>query len=288
MKLVYKDIYETIDASLSDFQIGGLKDKNIRNHVWVLNSIISDTLSTKKRKPIDVQIYDYKQCFDSLWLEECLNDMYSGGLRNDKLNLIHTANSLVKVVVKTPIGKTNSEDITNVVMQGDVFGSMLCSKQIDLFGKECLEKDKYTYLYKNEVPIPPLAMVDDVLCVSECGYKSVMVNSYMESKTSSKKLQFGTNKCKKIHIGKTCEKFKCHPLYVEKWEKSYKNDTIEEVLIGKELMEEKDEEKYLRDIISKDGRNLKNIQARVNKGKGIVKKISNILEDVPFGKLFLK
>lgn len=131
-------------------------------------------------------------------------------------------------------------------------------------------------------------MVDDVLCVSECGYKSVMVNSYMESKTSSKKLQFGTNKCKKIHIGKTCEKFKCHPLYVEKWEKSYKNDTIEEVLIGKELMEEKDEEKYLRDIISKDGRNLKNIQARVNKGKGIVKKISNILEDVPFGKLFLK
>ena len=158
MKLVYKDIYETIDASLSDSQIGGLKDKNIRNHVWVLNSIISDTLSTKKRKPIDVQIYDYKQCFDSLWLEECLNDMYSGGLRNDKLNLIHTANSLVKVVVKTPIGKTNSEDITNVVMQGDVFGSMLCSKQIDLFGKECLEKDKYTYLYKNEVPIEKLAL----------------------------------------------------------------------------------------------------------------------------------
>ena len=46
-------------------------------------------------------------------------------------------------------------------------------------------------------------------------------------------------------------------------------------------MEEKDEEKYLGDVISKDGRNLKNI-----KGKGIVKKILNILEGIPVGKLY--
>ena len=36
--------------------------------------------------------------------------------------------------------------------------------------------------------------------------------------------------------------------------------------------EQKDEEKYLGDLISKDGRNLKKIKARVNKGKGIVQK----------------
>ena len=39
-----------------------------------------------------------------------------------------------------------------------------------------------------------------------------------------------------------------------------------------------EEEKYLRDIITKDGRNLKNIQSRVNKGKGIVKRIFDILD----------
>ena len=48
MKLVYKDIYEIIDESMSDSQIGSRKGKNIRNHVWVLNSIICDTLSAKK------------------------------------------------------------------------------------------------------------------------------------------------------------------------------------------------------------------------------------------------
>ena len=87
--------------------------------MWVLNSMISDTLSTKKKKPIDVQIYDYKQCFDSLWLEECLNDMYSGGLRDDKFNLLHNANSLVNIAVRTPEGKTKSGNIENVVMFSD-------------------------------------------------------------------------------------------------------------------------------------------------------------------------
>lgn len=48
------------------------------------------------------------------------------------------------------------------------------------------------------------------------------------------------------------------------------------------------EEKYLGDIISKDGRNLKNIKARVDKGKGIVKKIMNVLEGIPFGKLYFQ
>ena len=136
MKIIYKDIYEIIDESMSDSQIGGRKGKNIRNHILVLNSIICDTLSVKSKKPIDIQIYDYKQCFDSLWLEECLNDMYAGGLQDDKLNLLHNANTHVNIAVRTPVGKTERGSIHNVVIQGDVFGPMLCSKQVDLFGKE--------------------------------------------------------------------------------------------------------------------------------------------------------
>ena len=102
-------------------------------------------------------------------------------------------------------------------MQGDVFGPILCSKQVDSFGKECLENHKYTYMYKNEVEIPPLSMVDDVVCISECGYQTSMMNSYMNFQTNSKKLQFGSTKCKKIHVGKYCEDFKCQNLTVVNW-----------------------------------------------------------------------
>ena len=130
---------------MCDSQIGSRKNVNIRNHIWVVNGIICDVLSQKNKKPIDIQIYDYKQCFDSLWIEECLNDFYDGGFQNEKLALLYNVNRNVKVAVKTPVGKTNRESIHNVIIQGDVFGALLCSKQVDSFGKECLEEKKYTY-----------------------------------------------------------------------------------------------------------------------------------------------
>ena len=292
MKLIYKDIYKIIDKSMGDSQIGSRKNMNIRNHIWVLNSIICDVNSSKNKTPIDILIYDYKQCFDSLWLEECLNDMYEGGFRNDELNLLYSANNIVKVAVRTPVGKTSTEDIYNAVIQGDVFGPILCSKQVETFAKECLEDDKYLYKYKNEVVIPPLSMVDDLLCVSECGYKTAMLNSFLKCKTSTKKLQFGIDKCKKMHAGKSHEEFKCLPVYVDKWaEIENKNDDtgvieIKDVFVGEEVMENTSSDKYLGDIISKDGRNSLNIKARVSKGRGIIKRIMNILSCIPFGKLF--
>jgi hypothetical protein len=61
---------------------------NVRMKI-ILN-IICDTLSAKVS--------------DSLWLEECLNDMYSGGLKDDKFNLLYSANQLVNIAVRTPVG----------------------------------------------------------------------------------------------------------------------------------------------------------------------------------------
>ena len=59
---------------------------------------------------------------------------------------------------------------------------------------------------------------------------------------------------------------------------------IEDICEGEDIMEEKEDEIYLGDVISKDGRNIKNIQARVNKGTGIVRKILTFLDGIPFGK----
>ena len=77
---------------------------------------------------------------------------------------------------------------------------------------------------------------------------------------------------KNIHEFK--QEFKCQDLTVEKWEEikitNDENECIEEdVFVDEAKMEEKLEEKYLGDVISTDGRNLKIIQQRVAKGKGI-------------------
>ena len=51
-------------------------------------------------------------------------------------------------------------------------------------------------------------------------------------------------------------------------------------------IEEVTEEKYLGDVISKDGKNTKNIKSRVNKGMGSINQIMSILEEICFGNFF--
>ena len=112
------------------------------------------------------------------------------------------------------------------------------------------------YFYKDEVPVPPLAMVDDLLIVTECGYKSSMANLYINTKTNLKKLQFGTDKCHKMHVGKKKINDVCPKLFVDGWEMKEVTDLetkvidIEDEFCGSSLMEEVGSEKYLGDIIS--------------------------------------
>ena len=63
---------------------------------------------------------------------------------------------------------------------------------------------------------------------------------------------------------------------------------IDDCFNGEEEIEDSDAEKYLGDIISKDGRNMKNVKARVNKGIGIVNKIMTYLQGIPFGQYYFE
>ena len=292
MRLVYLDCYDTLDASMSDSQVGGRKGKSVRNHIWILNGIICDILSKKSKTPVDLQIFDYKQCFDSLWIEDCMNDLYTGGLNDDKFAILHNVNKIAQVAIKTPVGKTTRGVIRDSIIQGDVLAPMVCGKTLDGIGKECLEYSKYIYEFKGMVEIPPLIMLDDLITISECGPRTAMINSYVRFQTLSKKLQFGNKKCKKIHIGGKMEEHKCQNLFLEKWtEKEIKECNtgeikIEDICEDEEMMGEMKNEKYLGHVIFTDGRNIENIKARVSKGKGIVTKIITMLDGIPFGRYY--
>ena len=125
MKLVYKDKYEVVDESMSDSNVGGRKKKSIRNHIFILNGIINEALKNKNA-PVDIVIVDYKQCFDSLWLEECINDLFEAGVTDDKPALIYKLNSVNQVAVKTSFGLTERKLIEKIVLQGEVFGPLQC------------------------------------------------------------------------------------------------------------------------------------------------------------------
>ena len=105
---------------MSDSNIGARKNKNVRNHVWIVNGVLNEVLSGKQSHNIDIQILDYQQCFDSLWLQACLNDAYESGIQDDSLTLLYNVNKSVNIAVRTPVGQTERRTIPNVVMQGDI------------------------------------------------------------------------------------------------------------------------------------------------------------------------
>ena len=93
-KLVYNDKYPHLDKGMSDSNIGSRKNKNIKNHLFIVYGIIHSILKEGK-SCIDIGIYDIEKAFDGLWLEDCMNDMYDTlpqDQRDDKLSLIYESN----------------------------------------------------------------------------------------------------------------------------------------------------------------------------------------------------
>ena len=144
MKLIYKDEYETIDESMSDSNIGARKLKFLINQILIINGVINEVL-VAKTDPIDIEILDYCQCFDGMWLEEVTNDLYEAGVKNRNLALIYEANKTNQVAVKTPLGLTDRIEVNNIVMQGETLAPLECSVQVDTFGRECLEQNNLLY-----------------------------------------------------------------------------------------------------------------------------------------------
>ena len=133
-------------------------------------------------------ILDYKQMFDAINLEQAANDIYDAGMNDDNLVLIYKANSQVKMAVNTPNGISDRKDIENVVLQGDTFGSILASVQVDSIGKEVMETD-YSYKYKDALAIGMLGLVDDIIGVTNSGYKAHQLNALLNVKTAENRLE---------------------------------------------------------------------------------------------------
>ena len=66
---------------------------------------------------------------------------------------------------------------------------MQCSVQIDSIGRDSLAKDLEPFKYKENIEIPALGMVDDILTIAESGYKTARMNAFITAKIALKKIQ---------------------------------------------------------------------------------------------------
>ena len=106
--MTYLDKYPELDMSMSDSNIGARRNKNIRNHLFIIYGVINSVIQGED-KCVDIQVYDLEQAFDALWLEDCLNDLYDtlpDSSCDDKLALVYETNVNNLVAVNTGVGQT--------------------------------------------------------------------------------------------------------------------------------------------------------------------------------------
>ena len=62
---------------------------------------------------------------------------------------------------------TDEVTLDDVVLQGEVWGPILASNQVDMFGKEMLQED-YSFMFqcKGYIPVPVLGQIDDTIGIS--------------------------------------------------------------------------------------------------------------------------
>ena len=230
-RLIYDEEYETIDMNLTDCNVGSRKKRNIRDNIFVMNAIMN---SSKRGidQPCDICVYDVRKCFDSLWLEECINDLFEAGLTNDKLCLLYYQNRTARIAINTPSGKTERVAIHKTVMQGTVWAGLMCTCTMDKLGSQAYGDPNLLYKYRGEVNVPPLQMVDDVIMASKCGNQVVTSNSAVSTFMKLKKLDLSETKCARIHIGKSnCDK-------------------CPTILVNDKVIKKSEKEKYLGDYLT--------------------------------------
>ena len=164
-------------------------------------------------------------------------------------------------------------------MQKESISSIVCTSIIDKVSRECKLP---AYEYKNEVKIPKLGFVDDIVDITKCGEETLRMNVYTTEAMNKRKLQMSIDKCVRLHAtskkaDKQKQSDKCKPVSIDEWkevkEKVGSETVLKDVHVGKVELKTVTGHLYLGDIVKSDGTNKDNVLSRAVKGRGVARDI---------------
>lgn len=146
LKQILSKMYEKLNMNRIDhcvkkidkFQAGNKTDRSTADQTFLIRAASDHCKYINK--PLFLVLYDYTQCFDSLWLSDCLLALRNIGVESETLNNLKNLNRTCNLKVKSPVGITNQGTVESIVQQGSVSGGVLCSASTAEVTKEDLGK----------------------------------------------------------------------------------------------------------------------------------------------------
>jgi hypothetical protein len=267
LKQILSKIFERLNTNriehnvqrIDPFQAGCRTNRSPADQTFLLRGCIDH--AKYMNRPLYIVLYDYSQCFDSLWLEDCLLSLWNIGVQNEILSLIRELNKQCNIVIKTPAGPTNEFNVHNVVQQGSVCGGILCSSSTGEVPSEI--KTGGTQI--GTATIKVLTYVDDIATINTTN--GDVYYSHEQVKWFSKKKRLGLNVGKCILL---CINLK-------------PTDVIPRLYIDNVEVPVKVVAPYLGDHFNSKGTNTDLIEERVKKGKTCIVSSMALCSDVTMG-----
>ena len=244
-----------LSGNMTQFQNGGIIGKEVVDNLFIVRGIINH--ATYLNKELWLTFYDIEKCFDSLWLEDCINSLWENGVRDDMLLIIYMMNRHAQITIKTPFGDTDQIVCKNLVKQGTCLGPILNNCSLDTF---CKESNDYQY---GRVKIKSLEFVDDLADPNSDKNFAYESNLIIHNVQKEKRIKFSSEKCELLKINSVDDK-----------ENIIINDTpIKQVHVSK----------YLGDHFNAKGNNIDMCKERTTKAKGSTIELISLCKEVNFG-----
>ena len=226
-------------------QGGGKKKTSTFDHLFLTRAVID--IAIKQKRPIFLTFYDVAKAYDNANNEDMLSVLWERGLKGKSWRILHNLSKDLTAQVKTRFGPTQEFKMEIGGRQGSRLTGRMFAKMMDVLAEECLA-DETGIRLSNDFTIATLLWVDDVLTLAEGENNQKDMLDRIDNFATKHKIKWGQSKCNVMRVGS-------HP-------KETLNSTW---TIGTMPIEETKTYKYLGDIISSNGKNKENIEARKQK-----------------------
>ena len=244
---------------ISLFQAGSRSGRGPSDNLFLLRGCIDH--SKYMNKCLYITSYDFRQAFDSLWMQDCILVLKKLGVQNYILQLIYELNKKAIVQVKTPYGLTEPLEITNAVKQGGVLGSSLCSAST---GEYCHVNKGITI---GDLQIATLAYVDDIFDVNDNVDDTTVAHRNAEIFAKRKKQTHAPEKCNVMLVNK----------------RNKKGVKVPELKIDSEIIEETHSMVCLGDVFNSKGNNDDLIADRMKRGTAVMISTHGFMREMSLG-----
>ena len=242
-------------------QGGGQRGSSTCDHLFLIHTAIDMAKSAKR--PLYLTLYDVSKAYDNAVNADMLKIIWERGLRGKAWRILKNMNSELRAKVKTKHGLTREIEMEIGGRQGSRVTGRMFAKLIDLLAEESLANGSGFQLFE-DLTIPMLLWIDDVVSFAEGVNDQRTVLDQIDQFGKDHTIRWGKEKCQVMKVGK------------------HDDDGVNDWKIEEMSIKETESYKYLGDIITNDGKNTSNIQARKNKATATTISIKTIASNETF------